>query len=402
MNAPAENYLINEIKYLAKRVKRIYIFAVDSLREDKVTVELPRNVIAINIADNKWIRKIKIALYTLMYFLVKSETDDECGRNVKRTIKKAYFMGKSDYYYKCIYNRFVQKSKLNANDNLIVYTFWFYTYTRTAILLKKILPENVKIITRAHRYDLYSEQNSLNYIPLRIYMLENVDYVLPCSEDGSNYLKNKYPDYADKIRTAYLGSEDYGVARAGHEGQFTIVSCSRVEPVKRIKLIAEAIKRIRLQNINTDVRWIHIGDGSQLNTIKKLSEELIEDGSIKFQGAMDNAKVMEFYKTHKIDLFVNVSESEGLPISIMEAISVGIPVLATDVGGVKEIIDTGNGWLVSKDISVNELAKKIVDISKLDYKCLYEKRKASREKWEKHFNIGNNVAQLYEEITDRE
>ena len=60
-----------------------------------------------------------------------------------------------------------------------------------------------------------------------------------------------------------------------------------------------------------------------------------------------NEEVMEYYKNNLVDLFVNMSESEGLPVSMMEAMSFGVPVIAPDVGGIKEIVDENSGWLLS-------------------------------------------------------
>ena len=58
-------------------------------------------------------------------------------------------------------------------------------------------------------------------------------------------------------------------------------------------------------------------------------------------------------------MFINVSSTEGIPVSIMEAMSFGIPVIATAVGGTPEIVNNENGYLLSKDPSAKELAEVI-------------------------------------------
>ena len=60
-----------------------------------------------------------------------------------------------------------------------------------------------------------------------------------------------------------------------------------------------------------------------------------------------------------IDALINVSESEGLPFSMMEAISFGIPVIGTNVGGVKEIINNDTGILLEKDFEIKSLSSLI-------------------------------------------
>ena len=68
---------------------------------------------------------------------------------------------------------------------------------------------------------------------------------------------------------------------------------------------------------------------------------------MSLKGNVDNAALLEDYITENYYLFVNVSSSEGIPVSIMEASSVGIPCLATDVGGTGEIISDGVNGLSS-------------------------------------------------------
>ena len=86
-----------------------------------------------------------------------------------------------------------------------------------------------------------------------------------------------------------------------------------------------------------------------------------------FKGNVDNAALLEDYITENYYLFVNVSSSEGIPVSIMEASSVGIPCLATDVGGTGEIISDGvNGLLLRADVSDRELADRITWFCGLD------------------------------------
>ena len=55
-------------------------------------------------------------------------------------------------------------------------------------------------------------------------------------------------------------------------------------------------------------------------------------------GHLDNNEIFNMYKNNSYDYFITLSESEGLPVSIMEAISCGIPVIATAVGGITEIV----------------------------------------------------------------
>jgi colanic acid/amylovoran biosynthesis glycosyltransferase len=60
---------------------------------------------------------------------------------------------------------------------------------------------------------------------------------------------------------------------------------------------------------------------------------------------VDHAQVIDYYTTNHIALFLSLSSREGLPVSLMEAISCGIPLLATTVGGVSEVVNENTGRL---------------------------------------------------------
>ena len=90
-----------------------------------------------------------------------------------------------------------------------------------------------------------------------------------------------------------------------------------------------------------------------------------------------------------IDALINVSESEGLPFSMMEAISFGIPVIGTNVGGVKEIINTDTGILLEKDFEVKTLSS-LIDNLRENQITSSESRKLIRRYWHIKFQSSNN------------
>ena len=70
------------------------------------------------------------------------------------------------------------------------------------------------------------------------------------------------------------------------------------------------------------------------------------------RGALPHGEVLRYYRTHPVDLFVLVSSREGLPVSVMEALSFGVPAVVTDVGGCTELIRDGeNGYVLPAQLS---------------------------------------------------
>ena len=80
----------------------------------------------------------------------------------------------------------------------------------------------------------------------------------------------------------------------------------------------------------------------------------------RITGWITKIEIFNLYKFEKPNLFLNLSTSEGLAVSIMEACSFGIPIIATNVGGTPELVDY-NGVLVDKNITPSELAELIID-----------------------------------------
>jgi glycosyltransferase involved in cell wall biosynthesis len=92
------------------------------------------------------------------------------------------------------------------------------------------------------------------------------------------------------------------------------------------------------------------------------------------------------------DIFVNPSYSEGLPTSVMEAASVGLPVIATDVGGTREIVEHGTTGLLVEPYQPEQIAAAILSLVR-DSRMSSEMAKAARSYIQQKFD--------WDEITQR-
>ena len=85
----------------------------------------------------------------------------------------------------------------------------------SGILLKEYIKahhnNNVRMVSRGHGFDVYSERVIGGFHPYQDSVIERFDLICPCSDDGTLYLQKKFPCYKDKILTAKLGSDDFGV-----------------------------------------------------------------------------------------------------------------------------------------------------------------------------------------------
>ncbi len=114
-----------------------------------------------------------------------------------------------------------------------------------------------------------------------------------------------------------------------------LLSVGRIEAEKNPLLLADALARLRAQ----DPRWrlVVVGEGPMAADLERRLRELGLEGDAELAGYVPfGPRLMELYRTS--DAFLHVSLSEGLPQVLIESFAAGIPVVATDVGGVREAV----------------------------------------------------------------
>ena len=152
------------------------------------------------------------------------------------------------------------------------------------------------------------------------------------------------------------------------------------------------------------IEWIHIGGGILEDKIKKEARDRLgkkKNISYRFMGYMQNEKAIEFVSFNEFDFLVNVSYSEGLPVTMMEAMSLGIPVIGTDVGGVSEIISNGeNGFLIKRDFKTDDLINVFDRYIRMSDEKKYGLRKKAVITWHNKFYDKNNYTMFSEELED--
>jgi len=270
--------------------------------------------------------------------------------------------------------------KLNKTNKIdCIYSYWL-SIPMAWKACRKYMPR-IPIIARAHGVDLYTERVPDHYLLGQRQIIENVDRIFCVSEHGADYLKEKYPGRKTRIEVSRLGVPDCpeGSAPSG-DGKLHIVSCSYPVPVKRVSLIVEALSQSGIP-----VTWTHLGGGGLEDALKDLASRLLS-GSVQWTitGAMPHREILRFYRENPVDIFINVSSSEGLPVSIMEAMSCGIPVAATDAGGTRELVKHGkNGYLWPVDISPEMIMSTLESFYRMPEETRQAMRTAARDTWRK-------------------
>ena len=275
-------------------------------------------------------------------------------------------------------------------DEVILYSYW----AGKLFFIENSLKSFLKVI-RMHGADFYEERSG-GYLPLREMLYNSADLLLPISKDIKGRLEAIYNVPRGNIKLSYLGvlnSSKYSSVKIESKC-LNIISCSNVYSLKRIHLIYEILKFI---SEDITINWTHIGSGELLKSLKeKVKSDYRSNISVSFLGNKSQLEIQKIYSDNYFDLFINTSRFEGLPVSIMEAYSYGIPAIATDVGGTNEIVNLRNGMLIAKNFNVSEIAK-LIETSFLNNDLL-NKRVLAFETWEKHFNAEINYTNLIKEL----
>lgn len=390
-----EPFLETEIGYLAEAFDKITIIT------ENISENNPRKIPA-----NCEVIRIAFTLEQKERLRVLSAVTNPLYREEAKTIRRAYGLKMSPGIFKTLMVSMARARKIqaflqsimnrNSGDSITLYSYWGND-AAIAMALLKSGNNDVAAITRVHGWDVYFEASSINYLPLRKFIARELDAVHTVSEVGKDYCLNRWKvEHPEKIVVSRLGVEAGQSPSAKSGGVFTLVSCSSMIPLKRIDLIIRALAELPK---NAYFRWVHFGSGSQQEELEQLAESLLK-GKVKyeFKGQVSNTDLLDWYKKETPQLFINVSSTEGVPVSIMEAMAHGIPAIATDVGGNKEIIHDQNGRLLPTNPELAEIRDAIQYFISLSESDMSPYQSAALKMWEENYNAEKSYSQFAQNL----
>lgn len=400
-NFYTESFLRSECQYY-KTDDKILIFNIEDYdkNDKKLKCEKIDNIFVYSGCFHK-VSKLKMLGISLMNRHYWSEMFNLiCKRefNIARAREAASVMAHGKEFAKKIKD-LLAKESVNAGET-VFYSYWFSVHTAIVLELKKWFPEGV-YISRCHGMDVYEVQTKNNYEPFREYFVKNIDCLYAISEDGKRHIEKQIGRQAINIHVAHLGSinclPDKSTYRK-EENKLRVATCSRIDRNKRLDRVISILSLIR----DIDIEWDHYGDGSlEIKTeLEQMCNNMLgENVKVRFRGHISNEDIIAQYQKEKYDVFMNVSESEGIPVSIMEALSEGIPVVALDIGGMREIVKDGiNGFLLHGSCDLSEAVKALRRIAEMGQQEYGELRSRAKEFWYTNFNADNNYSKYINEI----
>ena len=316
---------------------------------------------------------------------------------IKNALLSGYFMIEARFFA-----RFLKMNGFTGGncDADVFYSYWnnYAAYALTRLSEKGLLGR-AKVVSRTHGYDLFDVRQPFLRQPVKQQTDRALKRIYFISEQGKRYYTSRFADAADdsKYRVFRLGAPDEGLApeRTGKGVRFFTLSSTA--KVKRLPLLIETLSRID----RLPVSWTHIGGGPELESITSLAEQKLskkENITYAFTGVLSHEALFAFLKAEPFDCIVNVSESEGLPVSVMEAASLGIPAIALDVGGTREALPEKARFLLPADSTPEEIAVALIAFSALPAEEKRALRAASRALYAERFNAENNSRAFAEEL----
>jgi glycosyltransferase involved in cell wall biosynthesis len=382
-----EEFMSKEIKELSNYFSKIYLFPLKAIGDKR---SLPDNVI-LNISLASERKNINKKEFFFNSFLLLKILGVEFFKSDKKrfVISNLRELANSILQAKLLSKVFVEQIH---DMNSCFYSVWM---DDGALMLSILKRENKikKFVFRLHGYDLFDERRIGGYMPFRYFNFMNAHRIFVLSKAGYDYLIKKNI-FREKLLINYSGVYDNGTNPFNPTAIFTIVSCSNVINIKRLDKIIEV-----LSLIDFPVHWVHFGDGELLDNIKQKAVLLPAQITCSFKGHVRNDELLMFYRSVSVNLFIHLSDTEGLGMAIVEAQSFGIPALAVNVGGVSEVVNEETGILVSLTTSIYDIAES-VKIFKMSNKNAVQYRLSVRENWKKVFDAHTNYAYFYKKLLE--
>ncbi|MDP2573133.1 glycosyltransferase family 4 protein [Vibrio penaeicida] len=219
------------------------------------------------------------------------------------------------------------------------------------------------------------------------------DRIICISKQDLKFANNNLMISKKKTSLLYSGvKEPFSRNSLSEANVYNLLTVTRFQAPKDFNTLLEALNIIH--KVRSDWVLTVLGDGQDLEHYQRKTSELGLSNNIRFLGFKE--KLVNFYRNS--DLVILISKSEGLPLSLIEAMSHGKPILASNVGGVSELIEDGvTGYLVppSDPYALSQTLFNALDQTRMELAALGDK---SYVKYKEQFTFDEMISNLYEHL----
>ena len=173
---------------------------------------------------------------------------------------------------------------------------------------------------------------------------KKADLVITPSEHLKSVV-NKWGAESKNIKVIYNGTDLFTEeSKATNKKHINLITVGRLTPFKNIDKIILSLNQLKLLNSNLH-RLIIVGDGPERSNLEKLVSENKLSDFVTFTGQLKKSELNKYYQ--ESDIYIQASGYEGLPHTLLEAISHNLSIISTPIGGTNEILENNtNGWTI--------------------------------------------------------
>lgn len=333
------------------------------------------------------LKNINRSKYMVKLFVLSKEVDNKLTRQLRAVDVDIQFVNvKHDYNYIRIIEIMSWLNRVLKNykpDVINVHLDTLYSWIWALINRKRII------------FTVHSEASRISdYVSQKLFYClkkNKLIRVIGVSDFASKSFENVFG--ADNVQTIYnpVDIAHFDTERSIEQNEIRFINVARFYPVKNHKLLIEAFDKLHVSG--SDARLILVGDGQEFENIKDYVAEKKLNDYVDFLGYQSDVSNL----LRDSDVFVISSLSEAFPVSVIEALAVGLPIIATRVGGLPELVQK-NGILVESGDS-NALYQAMKQLEQ-DSQMRQEMARYSKE-MSKNFSI-EKILQQYEQVYDEE
>lgn len=285
-------------------------------------------------------------------------------------------------------------AKFCRDNNIDIIQSHFLRESFVAVLAKLFYPK-VKVIWTMHL--IYEEKRSiLNF--LNKFFSRGTSAIICVSDAVKQSLAEK--GISCKKLVTVLNGVDTEYFKPTYNGNIReelglekddvlLTTVSRFQEIKGHDFLIDVLNELKM-NYDIKFKALLVGDGEEMDNIKNKVHNLNLENQVIFAGYREDIPRI----LTESDVYISPSKNEAISFSIMEALACGVPVVATEVGGVPEVINKGKCGIMVNYGDEKEFAKAIFQLynNKSEYE---EMKKNSRQLIEKYFSLSNMIEKTY-------
>ena len=224
------------------------------------------------------------------------------------------------------------------------------------------------------------------------------DRILAVSNDINQQLSRQYGDNLVRHIANSIDIDEVKVAKSPNEirsslgvstDEIVIGAVGRMVPIKGFDILLKTA--VEVLRVSPKTRFVLVGDGPELATLKKMSSELGISENVLFTGFRDD--ILDIINA--FDIFLMTSWHEGIPVALLEAMALSKPTVSTAVGGINEVIVNGSSGLTAPAGDVTAIAKHCQSLS-ASTELRAEIGKQARQRVEEEFSSQQQKHKLFD------